>query len=328
VSEQQPSKESLREVKREYKERRKTDKERQKAADKYWAEQTSPGGSSGSKTKVSTVGTAILTVGAISAVFLGVGAFQNLTRTKASQATAADPTTSPSASNTKLPSPTSTTKPVAGNTDPRYEIPGADPSDYSHWGYGTAGLKAPAPAKIGSYTSVQVADALAMTMDYLRAAILMPEVITGGKIDPVLSTFSDQTRQDLIIAHRKSQSTRGKSGYDWLIAANMFRPGDWTFKAQPGTMPTASTIKVSKGKSKDSLEVSFQVASRYTLLRKKTAVPVGVTIWRQGVLRFYKVDSASVTRPDLVESGSKLGTEDPTSWDCGNWVDFDYFEVC
>ena len=323
MSEQKPSKESLREVKREYKERRKAEKQREKAAADYWAEQANPGKA---RTESGKTGVA-LALGVASVAALAYGAFQHFT----GQPTLTSPpnvAAAPTQTADSSAAPRSPSSPAPGNTDPRYEITGAHPSDYSQWGYGAAGLKPPKPEKIGSFTSVQVADALDMTTAYLRAAILMPDVIIGGKIDPVLMTLSDETRQGLIIAHQKSQATRGKSGYDWLTTANRFRPSDWTFKVQPSAMPMASTMKVSKGASIGSLDVMFRVASRYTLLRKKTEVPVGVTIWRNGVLRFYKVDSASVTRPDLVRSGSTIGTEDPTSWDCGNWVDFDYFEVC
>ena len=89
--ENKPSKESLREVKREYKQRQKDEKARKKAADKYWAEQTNPGGSSGPRIKVTSVGKIIVAVSAFSAVFWGVGMYQNLAHSTSAQATAADP---------------------------------------------------------------------------------------------------------------------------------------------------------------------------------------------------------------------------------------------
>jgi len=326
--ENKPSKESLREVKREYKQRQKDEKARKKAADKYWAEQTNPGGSSGPRIKVTSVGKIIVAVSAFSAVFWGVGMYQNLAHSTSAQATAADPTSSPSSSNTMPPSPSPTPKPLPGNTDPLPVIPlSLDPS-IPKLQLGDAGLVAPAAKPVGGFSNEQVADAYRRTVGYLRTATLDKSVVFRGKIQPVLDHFGAETVQYALDQHRLSQSSKGKDGLTWAEIANRFRPGDWTSLTSPQHTAEGMKLAAKKGSFHGTLDVNFTVETAYQLRRVSDKASVTMYVIRKGTLNFAPSDSASVTKPNLLRFAVTFMHFNEKHMDCGVWVDIDYLEIC
>jgi len=307
-----PSKESLREVKREYKQRQKDEKARKKAADKYWAEQTNPGGSSASGIKVTGVGKVIIAVGAFSAVFMGIGMYQNLTRSQTSQ-----PLTPNTGANSASPSPYA--------SEPYQPVSTLDRCPFCYtpaksWAVGEHGLVPPAAARVGNFGPHQVTDALSKTIAYLRAATLNQSVVFNGDMDPVFKTLDEQSNTWLQEQHAIAKASKGKKGTTWADVANRFRPTDWTVGKE---IRVKNKLKVGHGRDNGELKVHFVNLTAYWLTPKMSADARAVVVRREGDLFFYEngndyVSTANYGGGNYVSLASVCGSA---------WKAYDYVEA-
>jgi hypothetical protein len=309
VSEQEPSKESLREVKREYKERRKADKERQKAADKYWAEQVNPG-SKRARGSLNTVGLIVLVVGFASIAFLAFGAFQNAKRPATSLADTGTTPPSTQASPSLMQASASSTPEPCKFCGTKAE----------HWAVGAHGLVAPKPIRVGSFGPHQVGEAYSKVIEYLKAATLDSAVVFHSQLKPVFATLGPDTTAWVHKEHSLALSTKGKKGIYWASLANRFRPSDWTSATE---IRVKNKLKASLGDNSGELKIHFVNITAYWLTPKQGGEPRAVLIVREGNVYFYESNANTVSPPNLGGSGWTS-----TASVCGShWKDVEFVEA-
>lgn len=233
-----PSRASMREVKREYKQRQKLlaqeQAQREQAARDYWSLETgqkrAPATSGGGSRRGSGFAIAALVVAVGFAGYVGYRAITG------QQGTAvASPTTSVSASASTSGKPaTPSPAPSAvedDGTDPTI-VPAFEGSPAKDWPSGAAGITAPKAKQFGIYRPAQVEAAYDATERYLRAALLDPRVTYKGKLDPVFATLGSQSTAFLKKQHARATATKGKKGVYWDSVANRFHVGDWKAAAE------------------------------------------------------------------------------------------------
>jgi hypothetical protein len=202
-----PSRESLREVKREARAREKEKQEREKSAKDYWAAQSDPGrtGRAGSAGRWIAVLVTILVVGG-GALYLTRSGIPGVT------SPAANPTGAPDASD---------------GAQAEEAVPFAGTPAES-WKVGAKGITLPEAKQVGLYTPDQVEAAYRKTRTYLKAAMLDRRVLFKGKLQPVLVTMTPGSRARLTKAVQKGKEhPDAKDATTWVNAANRFHPNDW-----------------------------------------------------------------------------------------------------
>ncbi|MFN8156118.1 MAG: hypothetical protein U0R68_01760 [Candidatus Nanopelagicales bacterium] len=282
---EKPSAESMREVKREYKERRKAEEQRAKDAKAYWDQQTGkkPKRSGGRAVAVVALVAATVGVAGVGAAVAKVGPFaastasSNAAGATPSSAAASPTTASPStAAATTSPTPSAsaldadlTDKPFAG-------------TPAAAWKVGATGLVAPKAARIGIYRTGQVKAAYAMVVAYLTKAQMDPRVTFQGKMDPVLATLGPGFPSHAKSKHALWVKTKGKKGFAWVDLANRFHPGDWKAAAQ-----TRAKGRISKAVIKNGyLRIPYVFTTAYWVKPTKGGVARAIAIRRSGYLQF------------------------------------------
>lgn len=267
-----PSRESLREVKREYKQRQKAEKQRAKDAQAYWD------GQAGRSTrragwKAPVAGAAALAVVAGGALLvLRPGPLAPASTTVASSASP-----SPHSSST----PKATPKATAPATDPAVQA-AFEGTPARSWKKGFAGITEPTAHTIGIYRRVQVAAAYRMIEHYLAAATLDPTVLYQGKMQPVLVTLGPSFPDYATGQHAKYVSSHGKKGFDWLSLASRFHPGDWKAAAETRARGHISPARLVKG----ALRVDFTIVTAYWLKPAHGGAARAIVVRRWGSLDF------------------------------------------
>ena len=307
---QNPSKESLREVKREYKQRQKDEKARKKAADKYWAEQANPGASLRPSKVTSRVQITLAVVAIASVGLVAFGALRGST-------------TSPSA------------LPRTGNVQPSAEPSpsGTEASSSSspapckfcgtkaeHWAVGAHGLGAPKAVRVGNFGPHQVSDAYSKVIEYLKAATLDPAVVFHSKLKPVFATLGSETTAWVHKQHDLAKSTKGKKGIYWADLANRFHPGDWD---PEGEIRVRNKFKAERGDNNGELKIHFVNVTAYWLTPHVGVTPQAVIVRRTGDVYFYEDGSSKVSMPNYGGSGyaSSAGV-------CGAiWPEVEYIDA-
>jgi hypothetical protein len=308
--ENKPSKESLREVKREYKQRQKDEKARKKAADKYWAEQVNPGKSSRSGSAKNGVQVTLAAVAIASVGFLAFGALRgSATLPSALPATGS---TQPSVK----PSP-SATKASASSSPAPCKFCGT-PAE--HWAVGDHGLIAPKAVRVGNFGPHQVSDAYSKVIDYLKAATLDPAVVFHGKLAPVFATLGSETTAWVHKQHERSKSTKGKQGTTWAEVANRLQPADWE---NSGEIRVRNLFTTEPGRGSDELKIHFVNITAYYLKPKDGMFSKVLLIRREGNMYFYEASSSTVSEPSYGGSGYTSSASV-----CGsNWRNPDFVEA-
>ncbi|MFN8147762.1 MAG: hypothetical protein U0R76_09885 [Candidatus Nanopelagicales bacterium] len=281
MSDERPSKESLREVKAEYKARRKADEERAKAAKAYWDQQTGRTPSSKGRGPVIAVGALVAVAAVVGAGYVAkLGPFAS---TASTSAAAASPTTSSSvASPTASPASSAAPTPTASDdgTTPLPQPFVGTPAE--HWKAGATGLKAPAARSVGIYRTVQVKAAYAMTVAYLSKALLDPRVNFKGEINQVLATLGPGFPAHARKQHALWVKSHGAKGFGWVDIANRFHPGDWRADAQTRAKGRIGLATIKSGY----LRVPFVFTTAYWLAPAKGGEPRAIAIRRYGYLEF------------------------------------------
>lgn len=290
--EDRPSRESLREVKREYKERRRAEKAREQYAADYWSATTGlpqrRRRRSAGRTTAIVAGLAVAAI-AVGGAVLHVGPFAGT-----ASSTAAMPFPTPSATRTDpAPATAGATSPAPSSPDATASSPsrvasGVDPSIHAGfattpavtWKVGAAGIVSPKARQQGIFNPSQVKDAYTQVVSYLREAVLDPRVLYEGALDPVLATFDAEQQRWLrkMVAAAKDSPA---DGIEWDAVANRFHVGDW--RAAP-EIRVKSSIRATA--NQDVLQVMFVVVAAYWLVHGDDAAQV-VTIRREGYMAFY-----------------------------------------
>jgi hypothetical protein len=315
---EKPSRESMREVKKEYEARRKAEKERAEQADRYWAEQSGRATrSSGSNRTGPLIGAvAVVAAGGVAlTALLHVGPFAS-----ASSATAAAGTTTaaPSSSLSPTPSGASASPSADDGTDPKVVAAFGD-SPAKSWKVGAAGIVAPKGRQVGIYRPRQVSDAYARTSAYLKVALLDPRVVYRAKLDPVFAVLGTATTQWLKQQHARGTATKGKQGIAWDWIANRFHVGDW--KASP-EIRLKGRMRATQN-SRGELVVHFVYVAAYWLVPAKGGAARTVAIRRTGDIYFVGNGSRRVTPPNY---GGSTWTS--TASVCGaSWPYRDFVEA-
>ena len=265
-----PSRDSMREVKREFKQRRKAEKERAAAADAYWRSET------GRAPRRSGRGIAVVVSLAVVAAAGGAiwfFAHQGTTTATASSTTkAATPATGSSASSGG--SASGTASPSAAATPPPFDgTPARD------WPVGTKGVVAPKAARVGIFSKAQVADAYAQAQAYLRTAMLDPAVVSKGELDPVFDAIGPYSTTWVKQQHAATKG--GTSALPWTYLANRFRPQDWEPNPE---------VRV-KGRMKAQayggrLRIDFRYVAAYWLEPRGPGIGRAVAVRRDGYMEF------------------------------------------
>ncbi|HEV2891530.1 MAG TPA: hypothetical protein VGX28_14250 [Frankiaceae bacterium] len=186
---ERPTRESLREVKREYRQRQRAAKRPPKPPKPHRER---------ARNALAALGGVALLVGVVAGGVALTGGPPKPPRAVAGRVPVVVPTT-------PAPTPTPTKRPA---DDPFRG------STVSHWPLGAAGLATPRAVAIAPFSARQVAAAYAATSRYLRAAMLDERVLYGGDLRPVLATLDRRTdadspvslanvfRRDVVRAHR------------------------------------------------------------------------------------------------------------------------------
>ncbi len=318
-----PSRESMREVKKEFKERQKAERERAQAARAYWELETgratsSTGRSRGSGRTGATAGlVVVVALGALGATaVLHVGPF-------APASSAASPSPATTAVTTPSPSPSTTSaSPSTGTTDD-----GTDPtvvaafqdSPARTWKSGTAGIVMPRATRVGIYRVAQVAEAYRKTASYIAAIMLNHRVLYQAKLDPVFAALAPSTVTWLKSQHARSVTTHGKSGMTWAQVAVRFRPGDWKAAAE-----TRIRGKVSPTIYKDrSLEIAFTYVAAYWLVPSSGGAARTIAVRVEGGTYFRGRGAAHVTGINV----GGLGVTTSAAVCGSGWAHPDYTEA-
>jgi len=293
-----PSRDSMREVKREFKERQKAEQERMRAARDYWALET---GRPAPVPKKSVL-PAVLAVAGVAAVAVAAAFVLHLgPLASSSAATAPDGTGS-----------TSTTATPTGATVTPTPIPsasddGTDPtvvavfqdSPAKSWPIGAAGVVPPKPRQVGVYRPVQVAAAYDVVIRYLRAAMLDHRVVYKGKLDTVLAATGTDTATWLKAQQKLGTKTKGAKGIHWDSVANRFHIGDWKAAAEIRAKGRMYATQVKDG----TLEVHFVYVAAYWLVPAKGGAARTIAIRRSGSMLFAGNGPNRVTQPSFGGAG-------------------------
>lgn len=314
-----PSKESLREVKREYKARRKAEEQRAKDAKAYWDQQTGRSSKKGGGKAAAAVG--VLVVAAVAVAALKVGPFAPSTPTADAASASPTPsvsTTSPASARSSASASPSTSAtgaaPVSSGVD-RTIVSGFATTPARTWKVGAAGIVAPAARQVGIFRPAQVREAYAVTAAYLRAAMLDPRVLYKGDLKPVLATFGPVTR-----AFLKKQVAAGAvspaDGIGWDQVANRFHPGDW--RAAPEIRIKGRMRAIAQDSS---LQITFVYVAAYWVVHGRDSAAQTITIRREGAITFYGKGSGHAGEPyyggsSYTSSASVCGA----SWPYRNYV--------
>lgn len=320
MSDERPSKESLREVKAEFKARRKADEERAKAAKAYWDQQSGRASSSKGRGPLVAVGVVAAAAAVVGAGYVAkLGPFATSASTSAA---AVSPTTSPSGAASTAAAPTSPTAGASasasddGTTDLPQPFVG---SPAERWKAGTAGIVMPKARTVGIYQPRQVADAYTKLATYLQHVMLDPRVQFRGKLDPVFATMDGHSVSWIKQQHALFQKTHGKKGHAYDQAAIRFRPGDWLASAA-----TRVRGKVTAKPGPDgALEIDFVYVAAYWLAPRAGGDPRAVAVRIDGTTYYYGNGPRKVSR---LQTGF-FGTTS-TAAVCGStWKDPDYTEA-
>lgn len=317
-----PSKESLREVKAEFKARRKAEEQRAKDAKAYWDQQSGRASSSKGRGPLVAVG-----VVAAAAAVVGAGYVAKLgpfaAATSSTTASGATPTTS-----TASPAPTSTTPKAASPApSPSANDDGTDPTlqaafentPAAKWKPGVAGLAMPKARTVGIYQPRQVADAYAKLAVYLQHVMLDPRVQFRGKLDPVLATMDGRSVSWIKKQHALFVSTHGKKGYPYSQVAVRFVPGQWRAAAATRVRGKVTAKPGPNG----ALELDFVYVAAYWVQPRSGGAERAIAVRIDGTTYFFGNGPRKVTR---LQTGF-FGTTS-TAAVCGStWKYPDYTEA-
>ena len=294
---EKPSAESMREVKREYKQRRKAEEQRAKDAKAYWDQQTGkkPQKSGGRALAVVALVAATVGVAGAGAAVAKVGPFA--ASPASSNAAGATPS---SAAPSRASQPTTASKAPTGSASPSTAADGTDPTlvaafegtPAASWKPGLAGIVMPKGKQVGIYRPRQVADAYDKLAVYLRHVMLDPRVQFQGKLDPVFATMSSHSVSWIKDQHALFVKTKGKKGYAYSGVAVRFRPGDWR-AADATRVRGKTTTKVGPN---GALELDFTYVAAYWLQPKAGGDPRAIAVRLEGVTYFYGKGSSKVDR--------------------------------
>ena len=302
------SRESMREVKKEYEERRKAEKDRAKATEMYWAEQTGRSTrSSGRSSAVLGVTAVVVAGGVVATAVLHLGPFAS--SASAPAASSSRPSTTATSAPTVTPTPStiddtdSGVVPVFGDTPAR------------GWQSGAAAIVMPRGKQVGIFRPAQVADALKKSKAYLVAATIDPSVVFRGKLTPVFATLgsSSVTWLKQVYSHKSKPST-------WILLANRFRPGDWRAAAEV-RLRGKTVMSQNWG---DSLEIYLVWVAAYWVVPAHGGAPHTIAVRREIALRFAGQGPSHVGPAEIGE----LYSASTTDAVCGAaWPYPDYLEA-
>lgn len=300
-----PSRASMREVKREYKQRREQEAKEQAAREQavrdYWSLETGRAQRPTSAATKTRRGSWVAVVALVAAVgFAGYVGFRVLTGPQGATAAPQTPSASsasgaPSSASTPTPSPAASED---DGTDPTI-VPAFDGSPAKGWPAGAAGITAPKATQVGIYRPAQVKAAYAVTERYLRAALLDPRVTYKGKLDPVFATLGTQSTAFLKKQHARATATKGKKGVYWDSVANRFHVGDWKAAAE---VRVKGRMKPRIGKQ-GSLVVGFTYVAAYWLVPAEGGEARTIAIRRRGDIYFLGNGPSGVGPPGYGGSG-------------------------
>ncbi len=262
-----PSRESLREVKQEYRERRKAEKQRAAAADAYWRAETGKAPRRGRKGTAVVVSLAVLAAAGGAVWFFAHQGPTSVTASSTRQA--ASPTASKGTGG-------STT---AASASPTTTPPPFDGTPASSWRAGKAGIVAPKATRVGIFSKAQVADAYSQAQTYLRTAMLDPAVVSKGKLDPVFAAIGPYSTKWVKDQHAMTKD--GTSALPWTVLANRFRPQDWD--PNPEVRARGRMTAQAYG---DKLRISFRYVAAYWLEPRGPGIGRAVAVRRDGYMEF------------------------------------------
>ena len=285
-----PSRASLREVKREYKDRQKAEKQRAKDAQAYWAGQSGRS----SRRPGWLVPSAVIAVLAVVATG-GMYALKVSSSSTTPTAAGASPQAAggPSASAKARASSSS-----SDGTDPTV-VPAFSGSPAKNWPAGAKGITTPRAKQVGIYRPAQVQEAYSDVARYLQVALLDPRVLYRGSLQPVLATLGPQSSQWLHQQVALGTKTKGKQGIGWDSVANRFHVGDWRAAAE---VRVKGRMRASSNRSGD-LVVRFVYVAAYWLVPAKGGSPRTIAVRRTGDMYFLGNGPSHVTDPNYGGSG-------------------------
>ncbi|HET7902601.1 MAG TPA: hypothetical protein VFL59_15570 [Candidatus Nanopelagicales bacterium] len=275
---EQPSKESLREVKREFKERRKAEQQQAKDAQAYWDQQSGRASKRGGRTAaiVGVTAAALVVAAGGAAAVVKVGPFAGTDAAARAGASGAPTSSTPAAPTASPTSAAPSATPSATAALPFAGSPAAS------WKPGFAGLVAPTAARVGIYRTAQVKAAYAMTVKYLSKALLDPGVTFKGEMSQVLTTLGPGFPAYAKQQHSTWVRTKGKKGFGYVDLANRFHPGDWVVLA-----PGRSKGRVGRATLKGQfVRVPFVFTTAYWVRPAKGGAPRAIAVRRSGYLQF------------------------------------------
>ncbi len=323
MSDERPSTESLREVKAEYKARRKAEEERAKAAKAYWDQQSGRTSSKG-RGPLLAVGVLVAAAAVVGTGYVAkLGPFAGSTATTSAAAPSASaPASSPSSSASAPASPTASAAPGASasddGTDPALQAAFED-TPAAGWKPGIAGIVMPKARTVGIYQPRQVADAYAKLATYLQHVMLDPRVQFRGKLDSVFASMNPRSVTWIKQQHALFQKSGGKKGYPYGQVAVRFRPGDW--RAADATRVRGKVT--AKPGTQGSLELDFVYVAAYWLQPRAGGAARAVAVRLEGTAYFYGNGPRKV---DRLQAGF-LGMTS-TAGVCGSsWPDPEYVEA-
>jgi hypothetical protein len=280
-----PTKESLREVKREAKERRRAEEARATAAQDYWRQQAGKAPKRSGGGAVAAVMAVVLVVGLAGAAFLvsrgGIPGFSGSSDLAASARPSADGSSAPGGSASPSPSPTD-----------GVELPDPQPFEDSpakDWPVAAAGLKTPKPVQVGVYRPVQVKDAYAKLTAYLKVAVLDPRVTYQGRLEPVWAVLPPESENFFKSQHKLFTASEGAKGFGYDSVANRFYPKDWK-GAREVRVRSKFTPTVAKN---GALRIAFVVVAAYWMQPRAGGPGRTIVVRRTGEADFYGRGSSS-----------------------------------
>ena len=283
-----PSRASMREVKREYKQRRKAEKARAEEAQVYRAKETRR--DSTSRRWVAPVAglTALAVVAGGTAFALKLGLFAS-----SATASAASADRPAAAATSASPSATASASATAANdgTDPSVHAAFED-SPARSWPKGAAGFAVPKASSVGIYRAQQVADAYSKTRAYLREVLLDPHVLYQGALAPVYATMDAYSVTWIKGQRALWAKTHGKKGSPSSAVAVRFRPGDWRAAADTRVR---GKVKASIGPS-GVLRIDFTYVAAYWLVPRGDGEARTIAVRVEGEAQFYGNGPQRVTR--------------------------------
>lgn len=299
-----PSRESLREVKREYKARQKAEQQRAKDAQAYWDTQTRRGRRRPGWVVPAAV-VATVAVVAAGGMYALKATTSGSSSTTAAAATGSARTATASATSKATPKPS----PTDAGTDPTVHA-AFEGSPARSWKKGMAGIAQPKAHTIGIYRTVQVAAAYRMAENYIAASVFDPHVLYKGQLSPVLTVLNPGFPTFATQQHALWVKTHGKQGLSWLSLMSRFHPGDWKAAAETRSRGHISPATLRKG----ALRVSFTIVAAYWLVPAKGGAARTVAVRRQGYLDFIGNGPTRVWMSEWMNSWMNTGAVCGSSW--------------